>query len=324
MKDGNVLVSIIVPVYDTEAYLPACIDSLCKQTYGNIQIVLVDDGSPDDCPKICDDYAKKDPRIIVIHQKNKGVSGARNTGLQNAEGDYIMFVDSDDELYSTAVEILLDDAEKYNADIISAQKKSVDENGKTISSHKEEETVVFCDDQPLLLSLNGDRNTNSSCAKLFKKSFIRGIYFEEGQNITEDGFFIFQCYARNPLLVQHNTEIYQYNIRNNSNSRQRFSDKYFSILYFCDLKMKYITENRPAFLDSANNMKVRSQLVFLDVLCSTNEKRYISAQKMCIKTVRELYAYHKPINKHHAELAWVVKHNLYTIYKRLVWLKYYR
>lgn len=81
LKDGNILVSIIVPVYGTEAYLPACIDSLCKQTYGNIQIVLVDDGSPDDCPKICDDYAKKDPRIIVIHQKNKGVSGARNAGL---------------------------------------------------------------------------------------------------------------------------------------------------------------------------------------------------------------------------------------------------
>ena len=92
------LVSVIVPVYGTEAYLPACIDSIRNQSYQNLQIILVDDQSPDRCPEICDSYAQKDPRIQVIHQKNTGVSGARNTGLQHVTGEYILFVDSDDEL----------------------------------------------------------------------------------------------------------------------------------------------------------------------------------------------------------------------------------
>ena len=124
MKECNALVSIIVPVYGTEAYLIACIESLCKQTYENIQMILVDDQSFDNCPQICDDYAKKDSRITVIHQENKGVSGARNTGLAHAIGEYVMFVDSDDELYSNAVEVLLGDALKYGADIVWASEKN--------------------------------------------------------------------------------------------------------------------------------------------------------------------------------------------------------
>ena len=94
MTEQTALVSIIVPIYGTEAYLPACLDSICKQSYSNLQIILVDDESPDGCPEICEAYAQKDSRIIVIHQKNKGVSGARNTGLRQATGEYITFVGS--------------------------------------------------------------------------------------------------------------------------------------------------------------------------------------------------------------------------------------
>ena len=119
----NPLVSIIVPVYGTEAYLPACIDSIRNQSYQNLQVILVDDQSPDRCPEICDSYAQKDLRIQVIHQKNTGVSGARNTGLQHVTGEYILFVDSDDELFPNAVEILLHDAQEYGADIASAEKR---------------------------------------------------------------------------------------------------------------------------------------------------------------------------------------------------------
>ena len=98
MITNNALVSIIVPVYGTEDYLPDCIESLQKQTYPHVEIILVDDQSPDGCPAICDAYAQKDPRIRVIHQKNTGVSGARNAGLDAATGDFVAFVDSDDEL----------------------------------------------------------------------------------------------------------------------------------------------------------------------------------------------------------------------------------
>ena len=105
----NALVSIIVPVYGTENYLSNCVESLLKQTYPQIEIVLVDDQSPDSCPAICDAYAQKDERVRVIHQKNKGVSGARNTGIDAATGEYFCFVDSDDTLEANAIEILLND-----------------------------------------------------------------------------------------------------------------------------------------------------------------------------------------------------------------------
>jgi len=316
------LVSIIVPVYGTEMYLPDCIESLRGQTYTNIQIILVDDESPDRCPEICDDYAKQDCRIKVIHQANKGVSGARNTGMEQAEGDFIMFVDSDDELYPDAVADMLQDAEKYEADVVSAMKKVVGRNGKTITDHADGKCQVYCDEQSVILSLDGDRNTNSACAKLFKSSFINGIRFEEGKNIHEDGFFVFQCYLRKPILVQHNISVYQYNVRENSGSRQAFSDKYLSVLYFARRKIELILEQYPHLILKAHNMQVRVNLQFLELLCRTKEKKYKALQKECICTVRKLYAYHNSINDHHKKLAWLVVHGLYPLYKLAVRIKY--
>lgn len=324
MKDSNALVSIIVPIYGTEKYLPACIESICKQTYKKLQIILVDDNSPDRCPEICDAYAEKDPRIMVIHQENKGVSGARNTGIHHATGEYIMFVDSDDELYPDAVNVLLHDAYKYDADIVWAPRKGDTQNGKAVCDGRCNECIVFQGDDPLLLSLNGTYNTNAVWGKLFKASFITGIYFEEGKNINEDGFFMFQCYLKKPVMVQHNVAVYQYNVRENSGSRQLFSDKFFSMLYFCDRKKEFILEKYPQYIEQTYNMEVRTHLQFLEVLCRTNDKKYNDSHKESVKTVRALYKYHTPINGHHKKLAWIVAHGLYPLYKFAVRLKYYR
>lgn len=312
------LVSIIVPIYGTEAYLTACIESICKQTYKNVQIILVDDQSPDNCPVICDNYAKKDSRITVIHQKNKGVSGARNTGLAHAVGDYVMFVDSDDELYPNAVEALLSDAAEYEADIVWAPKK----NGE--NDCKEDIYTVFRDDQSLLLSLNGEPNTNAVWSKLFKKSFIDGIRFEEGKNINEDGFFMFQCYLRKPVFVRHRITVYNYNTRQDSCSRQAFAEKYFAMLYFCERKKELVAKYCPQYIERAYNMEVRTHLQFLDVLCRTNDKKYKDAHKDSVRTVQRLHRYHKPINDHHKKLAWIVANSFYPLYKKAIRFKYYR
>lgn len=321
MKD---LVSIIVPVYGTEAYLPACIESICKQTYENIQIILVDDQSPDKCPEICDDYAAKDSRITVIHQKNKGVSGARNTGLRHASGEYIMFVDSDDELYPQAVEILLQNAYDYGADVVSATKKVVDENGAVIKVCEDGVLSVFRGDEALLLSLAGDGNTNSACAKLFVSDFIKGLCFVEGMNINEDGFFLFLCYLRKPILVQIDVAVYQYNARMGSGSKESFSDKYLSMLALCEKKKELIHTDFPKYTEQAYNMEVRTNLNFLQLLCRTADKKYKTTEKKCVKTVRRLFKYHKPINAHHKKLAWIVACGLYPIYKKAIRLKYFR
>lgn len=125
------LVSVIVPVYKVEQYLPRCIDSIIGQTYENLEIILVDDGSPDSCGKICDEYAAKDPRIKVIHKENAGVSAARNTGLDTATGEYIMFVDSDDYLALDATEVLYTRMQRDGSDMAVGKHIEIYDDGRT-------------------------------------------------------------------------------------------------------------------------------------------------------------------------------------------------
>lgn len=319
----NPLVSIVVPVYGTEQYLSKCVGSILAQTYSHIEIILVDDQSPDNCPKICDSFAERDSRVTVIHQENKGVSGARNAGMRCASGEYIMFVDSDDELYPDAVRLLLEDVEAYGADIVSAVKDVVlgDNSIKKISD--DSTPVVYKGDEPLLLSLSGDRNTNSACAKLFCKRKIDGIFFEEGKSVNEDGFFVFQCYLRRPVLVQHNISVYRYNYREGSGSKQAFSDAYLAMLFFCEQKKKLVAAQLPQYINQAHNMEVRTGLQFLDLLCRTGDKKYKKLQSDCIKTVKKFYRYHRPVNSHHRSLARIVKCGLYPVYKIAFRLKYH-
>lgn len=123
------LLSIIVPIYNSEQYLNQCLESLLNQTYKNIEIVLVDDGSVDESGKICDEYAKRDMRIVVIHQKNSGVVFARRRGVENAKGNLIMFVDSDDWVESDLVQILMTEIMRENADMVAASMTVVDKEG---------------------------------------------------------------------------------------------------------------------------------------------------------------------------------------------------
>ncbi len=114
---GKSKISVIVPVYNVEKYLHKCVDSIINQTYKNLEIILVDDGSPDNCPKICDDYVKQDERVKVVHKENAGVSAARNTGIRAATGDYVCFFDGDDFIEKNMVEKMLDAIEKKGCDI---------------------------------------------------------------------------------------------------------------------------------------------------------------------------------------------------------------
>ena len=104
----NPLISVIVPIYNVEKYLARCVDSIVNQTYKNLEIILVDDGSPDRCPQMCDDYAEKDSRIKVVHKKNGGLSDARNAGMAVATGEYISFIDSDDWIDLETYDLVLE------------------------------------------------------------------------------------------------------------------------------------------------------------------------------------------------------------------------
>ncbi|MBQ3527633.1 MAG: glycosyltransferase [Clostridia bacterium] len=150
--------SIIIPVYGVEEYLPKCLDSVYSQATSDCQIILVDDGSPDNCGNICEEYRARYPEhTTVIHQKNAGLGGARNTGINACDGEFLMFIDSDDTITSDAISTVLYGIEKYNADITVFPLKSIDEDGSLISVHTdvfEQNKVLYPQSSPELITGN--------------------------------------------------------------------------------------------------------------------------------------------------------------------------
>ena len=126
------LISVIVPIYNVEKYLQKCVDSIINQTYKNLEIILVDDGSPDNCPKMCDDYAEKDSRIKVVHKENGGLSDARNVGMEVATGEYVSFIDSDDYISLDFYETLLETIVDNDSDVVECGVVKFYENEKFI------------------------------------------------------------------------------------------------------------------------------------------------------------------------------------------------
>lgn len=216
------LISIIVPIHKVEPYLEQCVNSIINQTYKNLEIILVDDGSPDNCPAICDSYATKDPRIRIIHKQNGGLSSARNAGLSIATGEYIGYVDSDDfiepAMYSTLLEILEKD---LGAGAVACRFNLV-ENGKiknhTSTAQIKEGTRISGDD--LIKEGLFCCYTIAVWNKLYRREVIEGIKFVEGRN-GEDTIYHYQmCKSlkkKNLALVYTNACLLNYR-KDNPNS----------------------------------------------------------------------------------------------------------
>ena len=200
-------ITIIVPVYKVEVYLSKCVNSILEQTYKNIEVILVDDGSPDNCPAICDEYAQKDSRIKVIHQKNSGVSAARNAGLKMAQGEYIGFVDPDDWIDSNMYAEMLDAYKQNSAEFVICGYNYYHENGDVdkkrlypVSSNElisQKELMRRFSDMPPTVR-HGVVN------KLFKKDILNGICFDETLHSAEDVMFLNEYTKRiNKAVVVH-------------------------------------------------------------------------------------------------------------------------
>ena len=184
-------VSVIVPIYKAEKYLSGCISSIIEQSYRDIEIILVDDGSQDSCPKTCDEFARKDKRIKVIHQNNKGQSAARNADIDNATGEYLFFVDSDDRLHPQAIEILLNIAEKTNSPITISNYFLKSSKKQKFSLFRDTCSIEFkFHTNPVKDMLKTRYVSSLVWNKLFRRElfknwrFIEGIKFEDWPLIT--------------------------------------------------------------------------------------------------------------------------------------------
>lgn len=177
----NSLVSIIVPVYNVEQYIHRAVDCLLHQTYPHLEILLIDDGSPDKCPQICDEYAQKDQRIRVIHKTNGGLSDARNAGLNIAKGEYLTFLDSDDYLSLDAIEILLNIIQEQGVDVVCSGLNIINAKGEIYDYRKGDNSFKISGKETVKLLLKDEFPYNFSPAKLYKRDLFNDIRFPLGR-----------------------------------------------------------------------------------------------------------------------------------------------
>ncbi len=247
--------SIIVPIYNVEPYLHRCVDSILSQTFTDLELILVDDGSPDNCPSICDEYARNDSRVKVIHKKNGGLSDARNAGLDIARGEYIGFVDSDDFIHPRMYEVMLRFVESLSADMVGCEFCRFFEGEKTNFQEISVDDIDFAciDKLPLLASFypeNVYRISSTVCNKLYKSTVFESIRFPVG-SYYEDSYIFLNTLDVCERVVTLSEPLYYYLQREGSIMHSEYTPKWF--------QGTYINNNNIAFF---RNKKLPEQVEY--------------------------------------------------------------
>lgn len=220
------LVSVIVPIYNVEPYLERCVDSILAQTYRHLEVILVDDGSPDGCGAICDRYVSADARVHVIHKQNGGLSSARNAGLDAATGDYVMFTDSDDWIEPEMVSVLLRGITENDADIATCNLRSESTSGEKKARVMDMQDTVFCFPKPdfrKLSAIHGRLFSIFSVNNLYCRAHIERMHlrFLPTQRVlSEDQLFNWCYYCAVRKAVYIDNPLYVYQVRDNTLSRE--------------------------------------------------------------------------------------------------------
>jgi len=254
-------ISVIVPVYNVEEYFPACIDSILAQTYEDYELILVDDGSPDGCGAICDTYAEQDPRVRVVHQDNQGLAGARNTGMDLAQGEFITFIDSDDLISKLYLENLKKaiDAPDIGLSVCAPLEFSGAE-ANAIARRERETTpriTVMTGKEACVCLYNGSRAVPvNACGKLFRTELIRDLRFPIGRLHEDQAFTPYVCY-RAQRVASIDTPLYYYRVRDDSITRERFSVKRYDDLWAIENSIRFFEGNGESEIVEAARRKRR-------------------------------------------------------------------
>ena len=236
------MVSIIVPIYKVEKYLRECIESILAQTYTNLEVILVDDGSPDNCGSICDQYKEKDTRVRVIHKANGGLSDARNVGIEVAQGEFIGFVDSDDWIAPDMIAYLVDGLLQNKAQISMCNYVLAKSKQYCINTIQED---VFTREQALK-ALFSDTMENYACNKLYQAELWKSVRFPVGKNF-EDVLTIYKTFEQASCIVQLPEAKYYYRIRSDSISGTRdFKNRLHIYQAFCD-RYRDVMQRHPEY-----------------------------------------------------------------------------
>ena len=250
------LVSIIVPIYNVEKYLEEAVKSAVFQTYEKKEIILVDDGSPDNCPKLCDEFAKKYKNVTVVHKKNGGLSDARNAGIEVANGEYLYFFDSDDVIHPQMIEFLVEAYKDCDCDYIECGYKEIGEDESPTHDIQTIENGEIVGIKTLYKNLLSDwsKNVPMVWTKLYKAETFKNLKFEKGK-IHEDEILISELFATLNKVKKIPNKLYCYRIREGSIMTKPYSEKR-TVIFDC-LKRRY------EVLKTRDNCLAKNTLVFM-------------------------------------------------------------
>lgn len=290
-KERGVLVaiiSIIVPVYNAEKYLARCIDSILCQTFGDFELILVNDGSSDKSKEICEKYSESDPRIKLINQENSGVSATRNAGLDSASGEYIGFVDSDDFIEKNMYEELYNILKKTGADISVCGIKDVYSEETGNFQKIENKVLTFDAKSALECILSGKLLTMYSVNKLYKKELFENLRYPVGK-IYEDTVVSVQIFSKCSRIAYSPAILYYYFRNSGSITFQKFSMKDMDIIDSGEFVFDFIKKVSPNLMKAAQYRRYWSYLYVLDkmVLCgiNKNDREYYKIKKFVKKNI---------------------------------------
>ncbi len=305
------LISVIVPVFNSENYLKNCIESVLNQTLSNWELLLINDGSTDSSLDICNEYSRKNSRIKVASKIQGGVSSARNFGIDISNGQYIMFLDSDDTLVDNCLEILYNEMKRSNCDIISGTS-----NNRILGND-----CCLEGEESIKATLKDNPFTYSAWAKLYSRKIIGDTRFCESFRVNEDSFFVFEILCKKPSFKCINKSVYNYNQTPNSISRSKFTEKYFDILNVSKKKYEIIEKNYPQLLPLAENMRLKSYMNILKILALRTNGEYKIQEKEFLKEVKKNKKYYISATKSDDKWMFILKHNLFYVYKFIINLR---
>ena len=266
------LITVIVPIYEVEKYLHRCVDSILAQTYTKLEVILVDDGSPDRCGEICDAYAKKDERVTVIHKENGGQSEARNLGLDIAHGDYIGFVDSDDWLELDMYEKLYEALIENHADLSMCGFNYIYKN-KVVEKRIFNTFTVIENDELIKKYFTEDTILSQPCNKLYKKELFEQIRYPVGK-IFEDRYISLELFSNIERAVDIGEAKYNYLRRKGSIINRPFTPKFLTYIEIAENDKRFINEKYPKYNDLAIESPAKvAKILMISIAAQANFKK---------------------------------------------------
>lgn len=281
----NPLISVIIPVYNVETYLNSCINSILNQTYKNLEVILVDDGSTDKSPIICDEYANIDDRITVIHKRNGGLSDARNVGINIARGEYITFIDSDDLVALDMIDYLYKNLIDNNTDMSTCLHADIDKNGSIISSSEPENSIKIDGgtENCMKAFLTNAKFNTVAWSKLYKLSMFSDVRYPKGK-YHEDVFTTYKLVAKCKSITVGGESKYFYRTRPNSIMTLSFKPSHMDAIEGKQQVNTYIEHNYPSLSRFS-----RADIVYAANLCSMRIARGGVLYKNYIEELQEIY-----------------------------------